>query len=86
MNATRRIRLELDADTYELHHYFASLRGLSLGRHLGKVLASYAASAEKEFPSMRAHMLAWRQARAAQPALDETSAKLAAETLDQLPF
>lgn len=86
MNATRRIRLELDADTYELHTYFARLRGLSTGRHLAKVLASWAATAEGEFPSMRAHMLAWREAQNAARSLDEASADLATVVLNSVPY
>lgn len=93
MDGSRRLRLELDPDTFELHSYFAKLRGLPVGMHIRKVLASYASSAEDEFPTMRAHMLSWRQAQEAQRSVDEQSAKLAAyvvgegaEDLDAIPY
>lgn len=82
----KRIRLQLDADTYELHAYFAKLRGLSTSSHLGKILAQYATSAETEFPPLRAHMLAWRAARSVESAIDRRSDNLVAIDLDSVPF
>jgi hypothetical protein len=84
--ANRRIRLDLDAETYELHSYFARLRGLSTGRHIARVLTSYATSAEDEFPALRAHMLAWRAAQGAECILDAASAKLVVGDMVELPF
>jgi hypothetical protein len=70
MKDAKRIRLVLDAETYELHHYFAQLRGRSLGWHLRRVLALYAQTAEQENPPLRAHMLAWREAKKAEQLSD----------------
>lgn len=86
MHANKRIRLDIDGDTYELHRYFAQLRGLSTNQHLARILASYAASAEGEFPSLRAHMLAWRSAFEVERILDEQSARLAVVDIDAVPF
>jgi hypothetical protein len=78
MIGTRRLRVELAGDTAELHRYLAELHGLRPGKHITRVLALYADTAEKENPSLRAHMLAWRAARSA--------ANLADADADAVPF
>lgn len=78
MHESRRIRLELDPETYELNRYFAELRGITLNQHLRKVLARFSETAKTEHPPLRAHMLAWLQAK--------TSESVATYDSDELPY
>ena len=66
MHGPRRIRVELDAESYEALHYFALLRGDPIGRAIAHVLAIHATDVIEQFPPVRAHLLAWHQARSAQ--------------------
>ena len=68
MYGYKRSRVEVDADTHECFRYFALLRGVPIGAAMRKVLALHAAAVETEFPPVRAHMLAWREAMSAQRA------------------
>lgn len=68
MYANRRTRLDLDIDSHETLRYFGLLRGVSAGAVMRQALARYAQDVEKQFPHVRAHMLAWRKAIAAQQA------------------
>jgi hypothetical protein len=69
MHGHRRIRVELDAESYEALHYFALLRGDPIGRAIARLLAIHATDLLEQFPPVRAHLLAWHQARAAQQKL-----------------
>lgn len=80
MNARKRLRVEVDIDTFECLKYFSLLRGMPVGRSIASMLAIHAASIEKEFPPIRAHMLAWRAALSSQP-LDAGS-----PNVDMVPF
>lgn len=68
MYGNRRTRLDLEADWHEIFRYFGLLRGVTAGMVMRQALARYAVDVEKEFPPVRAHMLAWREAMAAQRA------------------
>jgi len=65
MHGNRRIRVELDAESYEALHYFGLLRGVPIGRTITRILAIHATEVTKDFPPVRAHLLAWHRARAA---------------------
>jgi len=69
MHGTRRIRVELDAESYEALHYLGLLRGVPVGKTITRILAIHATEVTKDFPPVRAHLLAWHQARAAKQAL-----------------
>lgn len=85
MYGYRRTRLDLDADSHECFRYFALLRGVPVGGAMRQVLARYAESVEKEFPSIRAHMLAWREAHEAERASTGDPSPYDV-MLDQVPF
>lgn len=96
----KRARVDLDADTHETFRYFALLRGVPVGAALRRVLALHAQTIEKEFPPIRAHMLAWRTAVDMQRAmpvahsewdtpLERAEAAIAeqqGDSLDEVPF
>jgi hypothetical protein len=48
----------LDDISYEALRYFGLLRGAPLGTVLNRQLATFAAMVQKEFPAVRAHVLA----------------------------
>lgn len=78
MDATRRLRVELAAEDFEALRYFALLRGVSMAAACGKVLAIHADTVAKEFPAVKAHVLAWRQAQSQKP--------VATDDIDEIPF
>lgn len=69
MNATRRIRLELDEPTYETLRYFALLRGVPMGHAIRRLLALHAEQVRKDFPAVQAHVMAWQETINAKQAL-----------------
>ena len=68
MNGTRRIRVDLDAESYEALKYFGLLRGQPVGKTITRLLAIHATTIVQEDPSVRAHLLAWHAARSQQGA------------------
>jgi len=89
MYGYRRARVDLDADTHECFRYFSLLRGVPVGGAMRQVLSREAVTIEKEFPPIRAHMLAWRAAMAAARSVDG-NAVAACDTgspeLEEIPF
>lgn len=83
MYGYKRARVDLDADTHETLRYFAMLQGINVGAIVRRSMALYAAAAEKEFPPVRVHMLAWREAQAAQRAVPRAASE-AATAVDRL--
>lgn len=65
MNATKRVRVELDAPSYEALRYFGLLRGVPVGSVMRRALNSYASAVVEEFPAVKAHMAAAAAAEAA---------------------
>ncbi len=61
--ASRRHRVELDPISYEALRYFGLLRGRPIGQVMTRILADHADKVQKEFPAVRAHVLAWGQAQ-----------------------
>ena len=89
MYGYRRARLDLDADTHETIRYFSLLRGVPVGGALRKVITLHAAQIEKEDPSIRAHMLAWRAAMDASrqnPVAAVMKDNRGASDLEDIPF
>lgn len=88
MYGYRRARLDLDADTHECFRYFALLRGVPVGGALRQVITLHAQTIEKEFPPVRSHMLAWRQAMDA--ARSSTGTVVGTDSgdleVDEIPF
>lgn len=54
----KRHRVQLDEISYESLRYFGLLRGVTLGSILNRQLTTYATMVQKEFPAVRAHVLA----------------------------
>lgn len=92
MYGYKRARVDLDADTHESLRYFALLQGNNVGAIVRRVMAKYAAQVEKDFPPVRAHQLAWRQAMANQRVDPATAFKEWEHTVkgveldDEVPF
>lgn len=92
MHGYKRARIDLDADTHETIRYFALLRGINVGAVCRKILSEYAARVEGEWPPIRAHMLAWRQAQSNQhpvpydPARSMGEIEATMADLDEIPF
>jgi hypothetical protein len=54
----KRIRIELADADYHAIRYFSELQSKPMGHAIRKVLASYSDLVQKDFPSVRAHVLA----------------------------
>jgi len=89
MYGYRRARVDLDADTHECFRYFSLLRGVPVGGALRQVLSREAATIEKEFLPIRAHMLAWRAAMAAARSVEGnavTTYDTGSPCVEEIPF
>ena len=69
MHGTRRIRVEIDAESYEALRYVALLRGQPVGATISRMLAIHATTLAEESNEVRVHLLAWHKAAAARPQL-----------------